>query len=183
MRLDASSYEYKADGTLLSATSYVKKLTNDGIWHEVSSTAFYEEYCQRTNEGKPMAMWGKMPHVMLAKVAEAAALRKAFPAHLSGIYTSDEMPIQQESGNVVADVTPLTKMQFDIINDLIGEDEEYRKQVLKHLETAHGIKRLEDAPVHLYVRLFNAAKANFEKKNKAKSVEAKVEEETEVANV
>lgn len=37
------------------------------------------------------AMWAKMPETMIKKVAEAAALRMAFPDELGGVYATEEM--------------------------------------------------------------------------------------------
>ena len=57
-----------------------------GHRYAFTATARWKEY-------KPDAspMWDRMPFLMLAKCAEALALRKAFPAELSGIYTDAEM--------------------------------------------------------------------------------------------
>lgn len=40
---------------------------------------------------QPKGKWNDMPHVMLAKCAEAQALRKGWPEDLSGIYVAEEM--------------------------------------------------------------------------------------------
>jgi len=53
--------------------------------------ARWDAYVVKNKGGDPRFMWRKMPAHMLAKCAEALALRSAFPNDLSGLYTDAEM--------------------------------------------------------------------------------------------
>lgn len=103
------TYKYDEQGKLIAATAYVKKMTPDGTWHEVSATAYWNEYVVAYG-GKPTDFWNKMPHNQLAKCAESLCLRKAFPADYSGLYTTEEMG-QADNGSEI-NITPESKTEI-----------------------------------------------------------------------
>lgn len=69
-----------------------------GFREALYGTALFRSYSQGSG------LWTKMPEVMLAKCAEALALRRAFPAQLSGLYVTEEME-QADRDNVPASAT------------------------------------------------------------------------------
>ena len=89
------------DGLPISASVSVWRMIA-GEPREFAATARWAEFAARTKDGSPTRFWKQMPRHMLSKVAESHALRKAFPAQLSGIYTDDEMA-QAET----IDITPV----------------------------------------------------------------------------
>jgi phage recombination protein Bet len=91
---------------LVKATVRVFKFSHGG-WHKVTASAYWDEYAPLKDEwaegedgrrrptGKQTldtsGNWGKMPRLMLAKVAEALALRKAWPDDLAAVYAQEEV--------------------------------------------------------------------------------------------
>lgn len=59
--------------------------------------ATYRSYVQTKSDGKPNSMWSRGPDFMLAKCAEALALRKAFPTELGGTITPEEVGNEDDS--------------------------------------------------------------------------------------
>jgi phage recombination protein Bet len=57
----------------------------------IYGVAMSREYAQHKYGGELTAMWSGKGALMIAKCAEALALRKAFPHDLSGLVTDDEM--------------------------------------------------------------------------------------------
>lgn len=127
-----STYTYDKDGNLFSATSYIKKQTQDGTWHEVANTAFWKEYVQTYN-GEPTKFWKTLGHVMLAKCAEAGCHRKANPFLFGYLYTQEEMA--QSSNEVeiepVKQFTPLTPEE---VSEYISSFGFYKDRFCEYIE-------------------------------------------------
>lgn len=99
---------FTGEGTkLISCKITIYRFRNNVRYPAAVGVAYWDEYVQVDKEGKPVSMWKKMPHTMLAKVAEALALRKAYPQDLSGLYTNDEM-----NQSDIVDVTPSNDSGF-----------------------------------------------------------------------
>lgn len=86
----------------------------------------FREFAQYKANGTLTSMWATKSSHMLAKCAEAGALRKAFPNDLGGLYTDDEMPAEgitfegdhdNDEGGVTADDLTGGVVDAEVVED------------------------------------------------------------------
>lgn len=98
--LGHSEYQMRSAGeSVLTATVTVWKLVG-GVRCPFTATAGWDSYCPKPPSDK---MWIQFPFLMLAKCAEALALRKGWAAQISGVYTDAEMQQAGYSGEIPND--------------------------------------------------------------------------------
>lgn len=116
---------------------YYKDSTNP-TW----AIAKFDSYAVAYN-GKLSGLWAKMPDLMIAKCAEALALRKAFPNDLSGIYSSEEM--QQVESNNNNNASPVVvEIAEPTVTPIENVSQEQIDRVLVTLETIEAITTMPD---------------------------------------
>lgn len=99
-----------------------------GIYRKGAREATYGVAHWREYQGKGK-MWENMPAAMLAKCAEALALRKAFPEALSGFYSPEEMAqadVDMPPEAVVEEAT-------DVPHDKSPEGQRVSDEIVKEL--------------------------------------------------
>jgi len=142
---DRAQEKYRTEATLWCG--------EDGVWHDVwlgstppaaakvtvvregepfTAVAVYQEYVQlakdyQTQQMGPNSMWKKMAANQLSKCAEAAALRKAFPQDLSGVYVDAEMGQADNPTPAPRPSETLNLLQDQPIQDL-GEQREWKAE-------------------------------------------------------
>jgi len=117
------------DGKPQSATVTVYRLTGNNSY-AYTATARHKEYYRNT------PTWNHMPHTMLAKCAEALALRKAFPHQLGGLFTREEIQQAGAENEIEGDV--ITDKTTALFNELDKQLADAAEEGLNKLQEVWG---------------------------------------------
>ncbi|MCF6466380.1 phage recombination protein Bet [Clostridium sp. Cult2] len=110
----------------------------------LENTVSLEEYQRYNSKGELMNNWAKMPATMIRKVALVQALREAIPEEFSGLYSPEEMPVDDSK----LDETPIeasivdedlaTKEQLNRMYDLAEKKNMNGEEIKKYMRQAFG---------------------------------------------
>lgn len=87
-------------------------------------TVGLEEYQRYNSKGDLMTNWQKMPATMIRKVALVQALRESIPEEFGGLYSPEEMPIDDstlDSTPVNVEASIENKSEKEELNDLASQ--------------------------------------------------------------
>lgn len=169
------TFVYGPNKKLYSATAYVKKKLPDGSWHEVTATALMQEYEQHS------PIWQGKPHVMLAKCAEAMALRRAFPANLSGLYEENEINVkemkpEEEKGALDA-ISKATLDEVSRFQELYAQTTPAVKKLIDDRKTRDKIVSDFDMPQELCNNFIRHMETKLPPKVEVKEIPTVIESE------
>jgi hypothetical protein len=133
---DEPEFVMNEQNQMIAAKVTVYKFSPSGQRYPAAvGVAYWGEYAQNS------PMWSKMPRTMLAKCAEALALRKAFPQELSGLYTSEEMlqaEPQSENKYTITD-KDLDYLERLFENTSLEPESPDYKSIRLHIDNPHMI--------------------------------------------
>lgn len=111
----------------------------------LENTVSLDEYKRYNKEGKLMRNWSSMPATMIRKVALVQALREALPEELQGLYSPEEMPVDDtklDSQPIEADYTveeeTISREEANQLYNLVQKDKEKFKELLEHFGYEHS---------------------------------------------
>lgn len=144
--VDLPTYEYNPQGMVTHASITVYKLIQ-GQRYGFSAKVKFSEYTTGKNQ------WASKPETMIAKVAEAHALRKAFPNDLAGVYTTDEMeqaipatevrqPAPSAIKQVEKPIAMVTRDQMYTLKDLLEKKGKSQAELYSWLEVTFKRKMM-----------------------------------------
>lgn len=115
---------------IVSCEITVRKLIGEHVG-EFTAEVYFDEYYKAGKNGYP-SLWDSKPRTMIAKVAEAHALRKACPETLSQIYTEEEMQKDTAEDFDTTDITDDTIVLStgDDVNDLVVPEGESERKIM-----------------------------------------------------
>jgi phage recombination protein Bet len=138
------------DGVLVACK--VRVYRKDWGTRPAVGVAYWSEYVQLGKDGKPTDFWRRMPHVMIAKCAEALGIRKAFPEDCGGLYTPEEMA-QADNPAVDAQViehepaTPALPSGLDRLRDELASAETFEAVVQCYRDNVPALARASENPL------------------------------------